>query len=194
MKYLVRNYKAGKEHRIDLRELGVVIFPAKQHLGFIYDKDVADALAKIPDVHVIRKVSGQSSTIPELEIIDERVSITRAMRNSRISEEQVDLTNFPDNQLELFSFLNKQTEVLLSDEERDAQIAELANVSPPEKEDDKDLLPYCGCGCGKRVKSKGNKFLRGHHLRKPKQKDETKDCTVEIPNLQIASNQIKPNM
>lgn len=45
----------------------------------------------------------------------------------------------------------------------------------PKVKDDSELLPFCGCGkCGKRVTHKGNKFLRGHHLVKPKSNSDDK--------------------
>ena len=28
-------------------------------------------------------------------------------------------------------------------------------------------LPFCECGCGKRVKRKGNRFIHGHNRKKP---------------------------
>lgn len=216
MTYLVRNYNFGKARRIDLQELGVVLFKAKQHLGIIHDENIAKALAALDDVNVVRRQSSQNSGIPELEIVNakvpieiERSRVTVEMENALKCVQPQVVKVLPDEQakeaekveveraategmVEMGFEVQSVEEIPI--EEQDENKPELKSDevedrrymvdgkpyqnSPFEDElneehrltdkDDSDLSPFCGCGCEKRVTNKGNKFLRGHHLRKSK--------------------------
>jgi CDGSH-type Zn-finger protein len=46
----------------------------------------------------------------------------------------------------------------------------------------KELLPFCECGCGQRVSKKGNKFINGHNPRSEKSKrDQSKKLKLKNP-------------
>jgi len=137
--YCVRNYQYGKERRVDLNDLGVVVFASRQQLGLLHDEKIAKALNKVSGVYVVRSQSSQNMGIPDLEIVGARVPIVTQCKKIPV-------------QLEDGFIVAIEPEEVVKEE--------IVSNSEDESE-----LPFCGCGCEKRVTHKGNKFLRGHHFR-----------------------------